>query len=139
MLLLHLWSLSAEEQFFMIWPLALLFAYQSRLSFKLNVFVFVGLALFSFFGATVIASSGRVENQAFYLLPSRAGELLVGCILAFYEQNRGCTSKSASLGTLGLIRLLAATTAKPKLTQRADVNESNSKIGADSIPPTLPM
>ena len=78
--LLHTWSLGVEEQFYILWPL-LLFAC-SRMGARLAVSVLVvGLATAS------LAYSGwgvntKYASQLFYLLQSRAWELMFGAILA---------------------------------------------------------
>lgn len=73
--LLHLWSLGVEEQFYAIWPLTLCaLAPLPRLRW-LTV-----AALVSFIGAELLFASS--PGFVFYMLPTRAGELLVGAILA---------------------------------------------------------
>lgn len=80
--LLHTWSLSVEEQFYLVFPL-LLFAVHRRWPKR------VGWVL----GAIVIASavSYSVVNAvrpdvAFYMLPTRAWELACGGLLAAWQQ-----------------------------------------------------
>jgi peptidoglycan/LPS O-acetylase OafA/YrhL len=74
--LIHLWSLAVEEQFYLIWPVALFIAWRLRLRFAETI---AALALTSFalslvyFGATA---------QAFYLPLPRIWELLIGGLLA---------------------------------------------------------
>lgn len=76
--LLHLWSLSIEEQFYIFWPLILFFCAKK----KINIFaVIIGLALFSFILNTSYIHSHAVGT--FYLLPTRFWELLLGSILAY--------------------------------------------------------
>lgn len=74
--LLHLWSLGVEEQFYLFFPpLVALFARFSRI----GVLVVVGLI------ASLIASQAVVTQwpaAAFYLLPFRAWELLLGSLIA---------------------------------------------------------
>lgn len=79
--LLHTWSLAVEEQFYFLFPFVLLLVH--RISRKL-VLPFIGLL----FGASFILSvycSYRHPSANFYLLPTRAWELLVGSILASYS------------------------------------------------------
>ncbi len=74
--LLHLWSLSIEEQFYIFWPFALLFL--SQKSVKTNLVYLSTLFLFSL---TICLHYSYVNNQdAFYFPWSRAWELLVGSI-----------------------------------------------------------
>jgi peptidoglycan/LPS O-acetylase OafA/YrhL len=79
--LLHTWTLSVEEQFYIVWPL-LLWALSSRWLARLR-FSPVLLLL----PASVVLSAYWVEhnpNAAFYLLPSRAWELALGASLSVY-------------------------------------------------------
>lgn len=87
--LLHTWSLAVEEHFYLVLPLLLLLCFKRGKRVVLSTVV--GLMVLSF-----LFSLWRVEqNQAlaFYLLPSRAWELLLGCGLAFLPP----TSKKTSL------------------------------------------
>jgi peptidoglycan/LPS O-acetylase OafA/YrhL len=76
--LLHLWSLSVEEQFYLVFPLILLAASRLRISVLLVVLAIVltsyGLNYF------LLISGGA--NPAFYLLPTRAWELALGAAVA---------------------------------------------------------
>lgn len=75
---LHYWSLSVEEQFYIFFPLLclLLFKYaRKQLALVLGV-----LCAGSFLASVVITHVKPV--WAFYLLPTRAWELLAGCLLA---------------------------------------------------------
>lgn len=75
--LLHTWSLSVEEQFYLIVPwLILLLAKRTILMFL----AFVILALASLVVAQ--AWSHSLAESAFYLLPARAWELLFGSLVA---------------------------------------------------------
>lgn len=77
--LLHLWSLGVEEQFYIFWPLLLMLVYRSanKPVFALSILV---IALLSF----VLGETYFAQNPSFvyYMLPTRAGELLVGALVA---------------------------------------------------------
>ena len=76
--LLHTWSLAVEEQYYLIFPAVLIF-FGQRLSDK-RIIAVAGLMLISF-----VISVWQVSNQpgaAYFLLPSRAWELLIGSVLA---------------------------------------------------------
>ena len=81
--LLHTWSLSVEEQFYLIYPVILGFVYRRRpesVTAFLAFVVFVsGIAYW-----VVMAAS---PNAAFYLLPTRGWELACGGLLASLERN----------------------------------------------------
>ena len=77
--LLHLWSLSVEEQFYLFIPLfcAVLWKVRRRLVAPALIL----LAGVSLFGAIYAVMTGK-QNSAFYLLHFRAWELLTGSLLA---------------------------------------------------------
>jgi peptidoglycan/LPS O-acetylase OafA/YrhL len=76
--LLHMWSLAVEEQFYIFFPIIL--SILRRYLAKREVMILVGLAV-----ASLVTSTWLVwvnPSAAFYLLPSRAWELLIGSLLA---------------------------------------------------------
>ncbi|HEX4304162.1 MAG TPA: acyltransferase family protein [Rhizomicrobium sp.] len=74
--LLHVWSLSVEEQFYLFWPPLLIALTRFRRALPL---VIAGLAAASLALALVYA---RIDPSAsFYLLPARAWQLLLGALL----------------------------------------------------------
>ena len=82
--LLHTWSLAVEEQFYLVFPLLLLALGRWRTR---NLAMIVGgLAVLSL---ALSEWAWRDEPTAtFYLLPTRAWELLAGSLLAFWLQRR---------------------------------------------------
>ncbi len=77
--LLHLWSLGVEEQFYIIWPLLLIVAY--RPSRAKSFFVVATLiAMASFVLGEVWFD--RDPSFVYFMLPTRAGELLLGALVA---------------------------------------------------------
>ena len=77
--LLHLWSLGIEEQFYIIWPFALLLFLRSR--HKTHFFAVFGLiGILSYALGDFLFS--HAPSFVYYMLPTRAGELLLGGILA---------------------------------------------------------
>ncbi|MBA6349452.1 acyltransferase family protein [Colwellia sp. BRX8-9] len=77
--LLHIWSLSLEEQFYFIWPFFLLFILKSRANksiIPLTLVAVICLFIFSEWAAI------HKPNAAYYFLLTRAGELLIGALLA---------------------------------------------------------
>lgn len=76
--LLMTWSLGIEEQFYLFWPLLLQLLFRSKWNRKL---VTAAMTLGSLGIASYQVYHGNRET-AFFLLPSRAWELLVGACLA---------------------------------------------------------
>ena len=78
--LLHTWSLSVEEQFYVLFPIGLLAVY--RLGLWRYAAALCLLAAVASFG---LAAYGvrQAPMATFYLLPTRAWELIVGSLLAF--------------------------------------------------------
>lgn len=85
--LLHLWSLGVEEQYYLFWPLLLLFFGRLRSTPA----IVVALLLVSF--AYNLYLTARAPEAAFYLAFPRFYELLVGSLLAL------CADKHAGYGT----------------------------------------
>ncbi|MCB1493320.1 MAG: acyltransferase, partial [Rhodobiaceae bacterium] len=76
--LLHTWSLGLEEQFYLVWPLALvLLLPRSR---AMAFVVLGGLAVASLAAAEIIVR--QHPAAAFFLLPFRAFEFIVGGLIA---------------------------------------------------------
>jgi peptidoglycan/LPS O-acetylase OafA/YrhL len=77
--LLHLWSLGVEEQFYIIWPLLLLLAFRParRKSFFWWAIL---IAMLSFVLGEVLFAVA--PSFVYYMLPTRAGELLIGALAA---------------------------------------------------------
>lgn len=105
--LLHTWSLAVEEQFYLLFPLLLL----ALLKVGKQVTICI-LALFSIASLfTANWGAGFAPMAAFYLLPMRAWELLVGSMLALGFVNRNFSRSTAFespllqqlLGVVGLL------------------------------------
>ncbi|MEK7781699.1 MAG: acyltransferase family protein [Verrucomicrobiota bacterium] len=78
--LLHTWSLSVEEQFYLFVPVfLLLLAKRSQLH---RAFLLLAIAAVISFGLSV-AWTHKHPTGNFYLLPTRAWELFAGALLAF--------------------------------------------------------
>lgn len=88
---LHTWSLSVEEQFYLVFPLLALALHLWQR--KRQLAWFAGIALISFAGALVL---GRLDSDLnFYMPLTRVWELLAGAMLAHMELRN---SKIIALG-----------------------------------------
>lgn len=76
---LHTWSLSVEEQFYIFFPLGLMFLYKYFNQKVIHILILAALILS--FMISVVGMEYSI-SAVFYLLPSRAWELLVGAIIA---------------------------------------------------------
>jgi peptidoglycan/LPS O-acetylase OafA/YrhL len=106
--LLHTWSLSVEEQFYVIWPLLVLLAYRGaapRTRLVKGMFV---LAVVSFVFSVWLTDSHSA--WAFYAAPTRAWEFAVGAIAGLTAVGvlRRRVGIGRLLGWLGLMSIAAA-------------------------------
>lgn len=100
--MLHTWSLSVEEQFYIAFPLLLALLSSRLKQWRSALFV---LLLVSF--AASVWAVAHEPDKAFFLLPMRAWELLAGSMLAVMPARAGRVSpllaQTVSLFSLGLI------------------------------------
>jgi peptidoglycan/LPS O-acetylase OafA/YrhL len=99
---LHYWSLSLEEQFYIFVPAVLYILHHKIKSFKSGIL----LALWAASFAACVALTKTHPIAAFYLLPTRAWELLTGSILAIWATKVPSDKKPASRGALAVVGLL---------------------------------
>ncbi len=104
--LLHFWSLSVEEQFYLVFPLLVYIAFKKNVSRRNLCYLLIALTVASF--AACVALTTINSTWAFYLLPTRAWEILAGGILATYQHpcRVGNQKLDSILSNLGLLTLL---------------------------------
>jgi peptidoglycan/LPS O-acetylase OafA/YrhL len=87
--LLHTWSLGVEEQFYAIWPLLILLLLKFNKRYWLGIFAVLTV------GALAVSQAGTLTlaSAAYYLLPSRFFELMIGGMLALIAAHRQPASR----------------------------------------------
>ena len=97
--LLHTWSLSVEEQFYILLPVTVFVIYKFFRKHLLTL-IFSGILIsliFSQYISSAHSSSSAHSGFNFYLLPSRGFELLLGSLLAKLELDNGRMNRNSSL------------------------------------------
>lgn len=101
--LLHTWSLSVEEQFYLVWPIVIFVLMHPRFERWRRHILIAGLV--SSFALAVYAVFSR-PLAAFFYSPLRAWELLLGAMVAmdyFPKLNRGGREIAAALGAVFMV------------------------------------
>lgn len=132
--LLHTWSLAVEEQYYVIFPLLLMFTW--RLGERAVVLILSAILVVSL----GLSQWGAINSPdaAFYLLHMRGWELLIGALCAFYLHSSPPRGQSTSavnqlLASLGLFLIGYAVFAFDELTNFPGVNALFPTIGAALI------
>lgn len=106
--LLHTWSLAVEEQYYVLFPIFLLFAWRlgrRNLAALVLLLVIASLMLAQF-------TTHAAPDASFYLLPTRGWELGIGALAAIYMGKNGqmTVSKvwSEFLGMVGFVLIAAS-------------------------------
>ena len=87
---LHTWSLSVEEQYYIIFPITLIIVLKF---FKKYLIYFLFLGFFLSLGLAEWGSK-NYPDATFYFIHSRIWELLAGSILAYFEISNSSRSKN---------------------------------------------
>ena len=103
--LLHIWSLAVEEQFYVVFPLLLLLLSKHLRKYTLPIIIFIG------FLSLVVSCWALMHKPGanFFLLPTRAWELLAGAAIALMANQKEMSLKTAEMAAwLGLLMIAAA-------------------------------
>ncbi len=102
---IHYWSLAVEEQFYLIWPLLILFFFIAATKFKKKILLTLLVATVT--ALSFVFSIYQTETSpiwAFYSLPTRAWELGLGALLVLLPPIK--TKKL--VGLLGFILIIVS-------------------------------
>lgn len=118
---LHTWSLSVEEQYYVLWPAIILIIYKLRAR---AIFPYLAIALTVVSFAAAQAMLRDHAAASFYMLPFRFGELALGAIAAWYRPQlvrlpnivREITTVIALVMMIGPILVYTSETPFPGLT-----------------------
>jgi peptidoglycan/LPS O-acetylase OafA/YrhL len=102
--LLHTWSLSVEWQFYIFYPLALV-VLRKLMSPRYVRYLLVGAAAASL--VVCVYASSRWPSSAFYLLPTRAWEMLAGGLVFLYPLQWSVRTQRV-VEALGVLLIVAA-------------------------------
>jgi peptidoglycan/LPS O-acetylase OafA/YrhL len=102
--LIHTWSLSVEEQFYLIMPLGMFLAF--RYAPQRILLLVVAIGVLSFALSEVWVQSGR-DNAAFYLMPSRVWQFAAGGAIALIPPPRWSSAINNILAAAGLAGILS--------------------------------
>ena len=134
--LLHLWSLGVEEQFYLAWPLLLMLVWRlvpigaKRIS-ALNLSL--ALALLTVPLSVGLGMLGYAHDSRFvyYMLPTRAGELMMGAAAALWVIKHpsvsGSARRSKNMASCGVVLIALSVLL---------LNETQPFPGWRALPPT---
>ena len=102
--LLHTWSLSIEEQFYLVWPLIVLAVLKWTRSLRALLMLTMGGAVASAVAMAVLFGDGSGESRAYYGTDTRAQALLIGAALAIIVANPLPHRRAGPVTTTSLVR-----------------------------------
>lgn len=131
--LIHTWSLAVEEQYYIVFPLLVMAAWRlGRAWFTAIILALVAASLW--FAEHYLATD---PMMSFYMLPSRAWELLVGSLAALYLLRRTAPISSGplnqALSLSGLSMIICAIFTYTEQTPFPGINAALPVIGTALI------
>jgi peptidoglycan/LPS O-acetylase OafA/YrhL len=115
-LLIHFWSLGVEEQFYLFWPLFMIFALRHPRVRRFLVVLTIGAAVLSAVWMAVLYQPGEDPSRIYYGTDTRAFSLLIGAALAMVLPSRKFTrmtltrTKRLFLEAAGILALAVVVT-----------------------------
>ena len=101
--LLHCWSLSLEEQFYLFWPILIVLAWKRGRAFE-------SIAVAGLASITASSLVAKVDPLAvFFLMPFRISEFACGALVLFLERRvRPSAAAAESLSAIGMLCIVAS-------------------------------
>jgi len=108
-LILHLWSLAVEEQFYLLWPLIVLLAVGRRGSIKRIGWVALGGAVASSALMAIVFQTSADPSRVYFGTDTHAGGLLLGAALAiaFPPWSRSTSVTKSARRLIGVVGVAA--------------------------------
>lgn len=129
--LLHTWSLAVEEQFYLIFPLVLMLSVKYLRAY--TFYILSALLLLSFIAGVLTLNVD--SSAAFFLLPTRIWELLLGSLLAYWHFSGRVThgKYSSYIGAIGLLMILVSVLYYDKSTAFPGINALLPVVGTAMV------
>ena len=90
---LHTWSLSVEEQYYILFPIILIFLFK----FFKKYLIYILILCFLISLGLADWTSRNYPSASFYFIHTRMWEILIGSILAYFEVSRSFRNKNKTL------------------------------------------
>lgn len=131
--LLHIWSLSVEEQFYIVYPVMIALVWKVRKDWLFPVILLTTIVGFALSHWMVLTN----PNAAYFWLPPRAWELLVGAAVATWQFNHPGRRINALIselaGWMGMAMILIAVHVFTSTTRFPGINASLPVLGTAVI------